>query len=1020
MKLRTPFAFPVSLPVSLVAGIGALAGLASLPLAAQTASFVYAQTTLGSGMSQPHGVAVDAAGNLYIADSTGNQVVRIDAATGAQTTLGSGLLNPSGIAVNSAGDVFIADSSNNRVVVVPAGGGPQLTVGASGLVTPLQIAVDASDNLYIVDNGNGRVVKVWANGTAPSVVASGLSNPQGVAVDGSGDVYIAENSGEDVLKIGPSGGVPTKVASGLIPTQLAVDAAGDLFIAVDGGLMEVPSGGGVPVNPTPGLGGYALGVAVDANGRLYVAEGSLTSVSELQTGAVDFGTVPLCPASQRTSAACAAKMTLTFNVSSPSQVYPYSVSTRGLGFTEFTYGESTTCGTQAAGSDCTIAMSFAPTAPGLRRSAVILGDQHGNTLASVPVYGTGLGPQIDFGGATQSNVGSGFNQPSGMVLDGAGDLFVTDTLNNRVVEIPANGGAQSTVGSGLALPVGIAIDGLGNLYVSELGAGDLVSLSAFGSQFTLASGFAGPAGVAVDALDDIYIANSSGGVVAEIVASTAKVTTIGTGLSGPAAVALDSAGDLFIADTTNDRVVEVTPGGVQSTVASGFDKPQGIAVDAAGDLFVADTGNNRVVEVPAGGGAQFGVGSGFKSPTGLLLDDAGNLYVADTGNNRVVKIERSAAPTLHFAATLVGQTSADSPRALTAQNTGNQPLNLANVSYPVDFPVDFDAEDGLCTGSASLAPGQQCALPVDFTPLHGGALSETLSITDDALNVSGTVHSIALSGSGLLSQDIVFLPPATLTFGAAPLNLGGLAKATSGLPVSFKVVSGPATLKGSVLTITGAGSVVVQASQAGNASYVAATPVTTTIAVAKATPVIAWASPSPIVYGTRLGAAQLDAKSAVAGKFVYSPAAGTVLPVGTQTLTVEFMPASTANYLTANAKVTITIAKATLTVTAKSFTIKKGTAIPTLTAIYSGFVNGDTVKVLSGAPSLSTTAKAGSPVGTYPITIQQHTLFAKNYSFKLVSGTLTITSASGVKKHPMVNLPLPPPSPAPPSLPWPS
>lgn len=986
--------------------------LCALPsqLTAQTATFVYAQAPLGTGLMQPAGVAVDAAGDVYIVDGTGNQVVRIDAVTGAQTTIGSGLLSPNGVAVNSAGDVFIADGGNNRVVVVPAGGGPQITAGASGLLTPVQVAVDSSNNLYIVDNGNGRVLEVFANGSAPASVATGLADPQGVAVDSAGNVYISQNSAETVIKVAPGGGTTT-VSTGFIPTQLAVDAAGDLFIAGDGGLMEVPAGGGTPVNPTPGLGGYAVGVAVGANGRLYVSEGSQTTVTEIQTDAVDFGSLAVCSASQKSSPACSRTITLTFNVSSPSQVYPYSVSTQGLGFNEFLYGQATTCGTQAVSSICTAVLSFSPTAPGLRRSEVIIGDQHGNALSAVPVYGTGLAPQISLIDATQRSVGSGFNEPSGMVMDGAGDLFVTDTFNNRVVEIPANGGAQTTVGTGLALPAGIALDGAGGLYITELGAGALVAIPGpgFGGQFTLASGFDGPAGVALDGRDNIYVANSGGAAVAKIAPGAVQIATVGSGLSGPAAVAVDAAGDLFIADTVNDRVVEVTPAGVQTTVVSGLNKPQGIAVDAAGDIFVSNTGANQVMEITPGNVQQISMAGSFKSPTGLLLDGAGNLYVADSGNNRIVELEFGSAPSLSFPATEVGTTSSGSPDSLFVQNIGNQPLDIGEVTYPQDFPVDFSfvSAADLCISGTTLASGQLCTLAIDFTPQTAGALSEGLGIDDNSLSPLGSSQRILLSGTALLGQSIVFLPPSSVTFGAAPINLAALAGATSGLPVSFSVASGPATLKGSVLTITGAGSVVIRAGQAGNSSYVSAASVTKTITVAKATPVITWSTPASIVYGTKLGSAQLDAKSSVAGKFVYSPAAGTVLTAGAHTLSVTFTPTSTANYLTAKASVTITVAKATLTVTAKSFSIKKGSAIPKLTAIYSGFVNGDTTKALAGAPVLSTTAKSTSPVGAYPITIKQGTLAAKNYAFKFVNGTLTITAASGIKKPQPVGSPLP-------------
>ena len=88
-----------------------------------------AQTTVLSGLSSPTGVAVDAAGNVFIVESGSGIVVEVTPA-GVLTTLVSGLSSPNGVAVDTAGDVFIADKGNNRVVKVPAGGGPQTTVAA--------------------------------------------------------------------------------------------------------------------------------------------------------------------------------------------------------------------------------------------------------------------------------------------------------------------------------------------------------------------------------------------------------------------------------------------------------------------------------------------------------------------------------------------------------------------------------------------------------------------------------------------------------------------------------------------------------------------------------------------------------------------------------------------------------------------------------------------------------------------------------------------------------------------------
>jgi sugar lactone lactonase YvrE len=986
---------PVSLACSVLFGWAVCAGPADL--AAQTATFAGAQTTVGSGFSQPTGLAVDSAGDLFVVDNSGSQVVKIAAATGAQTTIGSGLKNPTGVAVDGAGDVFIADAGNNRVVVVPADGGPQLTVGASGLNTPVQIAVDSAGNLYIVDNGNARVVKVSADGSPLTTVGSGFANLQGVAVDASGNVYIADNSNEMVVKVTP-GGTQTTVASGLIPTQLAVDLAGDLFIADDGGVRELPAGASSLVNITGTMvTGYGQGVAVDNAGRLFVSVAGQKTVSEVMTGSVDFGSLPVCPAAERNSAACSTTITLNFNVTSPAEVFPYSVSTRGVAIDDYMQNGSETCGAVTSGTTCTLIVTFSPSAPGLRRSAVFLGDRQGQFLATVNVYGTGVAPQAAFYGNGLTTVVSGLSRPSAVALDGGGDLFIADTFNNRVLELPAGGGAQTTVGTGLNLPAGIAIDGSGDIYVTEVGTGDVILIPGpgLGFQGGPVAELNEPVGVTVDGPGNVYIADSSDGFVLRLNVNGSSPTQLATGLHDPAAVAVDALGDLFITDTANNQIVELLPDGTESDLGTGLNLPQGVAVDAAGDIFVADSGNNRIVEIPAGGGAQLTLATGLKSPMGITFDLAGNLYIADTGNNRVVELPFAPPAALHFASTEVGFTSSDSPQNLVVQNIGNQQLNVTNVVYPADFPVGFEASghESLCTGETMLTPGQVCDLSFNFTPLGPTPQPEQFKITDNTMGVSGSTQSIELAGTALLSQRIVFLLPASTTFSPAPSNLSSYGAATSGLPVSFKIVSGPAKLSGSVMTLTGAGKVVIQASQPGNAAYVAAASVTKTINITKATPAITWAAPAAITYGAKLSSAQLDAKSTVAGKFTYLPAAGAVPSAGTGTLAVTFTPTNASGYATVKASVKITVNKATLTVSAKSMSIKKGSAIPKLTAAYSGFVNGDTAaKALTGAPSLSTTAKSTSPAGTYAITVKQGTLAAKNYAFKLINGVLTITS----------------------------
>jgi hypothetical protein len=172
------------------------------------------------------------------------------------------------------------------------------------------------------------------------------------------------------------------------------------------------------------------------------------------------------------------------------------------------------------------------------------------------------------------------------------------------------------------------------------------------------------------------------------------------------------------------------------------------------------------------------------------------------------------------------------------------------------------------------------------------------------------------------------------------------------------------------------------------------------INVSKALPTVTWNNPADIAYGTALSETQLNATAtnpingfAVAGSFNYTPAAGTVLHAGNgQALRADFAPSITTNYDTPGQKtVSINVMKASLTITADTRVKLFGDPNPSLTFTPTGFVNGDTASVLSGVPSLTTTATQSSPVGSYPITITQNTLTAADYAFSFVNGTLNIT-----------------------------
>ena len=161
------------------------------------------------------------------------------------------------------------------------------------------------------------------------------------------------------------------------------------------------------------------------------------------------------------------------------------------------------------------------------------------------------------------------------------------------------------------------------------------------------------------------------------------------------------------------------------------------------------------------------------------------------------------------------------------------------------------------------------------------------------------------------------------------------------------------------------------------------------IVITQAGAMLVWANPADIVYGTPLGATQLNAVAAVPGTFVYAPGAGTVLNAGNgQTLHVDFTPTDTVNYSPASADVGINVLRAPLTVRADDKAKALGAPLPMFTATYSGFVNGDGPGSLSGTLVFTTPATAASPVGTYPIV--PGGVSSTNYDITFVNGTLTI------------------------------
>lgn len=298
-----------------------------------------------------------------------------------------------------------------------------------------------------------------------------------------------------------------------------------------------------------------------------------------------------------------------------------------------------------------------------------------------------------------------FYNPVGVAADSAGNLYVADAFNSLVRKIALDGEVTTFAGSatsGFADGVGtaaefnhlhsLALDSSGNLYVSDTdnnrirkitsdgvvttfaGSGTIGSVDGSG----IAAEFNKPYGVAFDSAGILYVADTYNSLIRKITPDGVVTTFAGSGTAGysdgtgtaatfnhPRRLAFDSADNLYVADTDNNLIRKISPAGVVTTFAGSgtvgyvdgagtaaeFNHPDCVALDGLGNVYVIDTFNNRIRKITsnavvttfAGSGAAdytdgIGTAASFNQPNGGGFDSSGNLYVADTFNNRIRKI----------------------------------------------------------------------------------------------------------------------------------------------------------------------------------------------------------------------------------------------------------------------------------------------------------------------------------------------------------------------------------------------
>jgi len=648
---------------------------------------------VAASLSDAEGVAVDAAGNIYIADANDHRIRKVANDGTISTLAGDGfpgfsgdggpasaarLNTPYGIAVDRAGNLYIADLGNNRVRKIGFDGTITTVSGTDKFLAPRNVALDSAGNLYVSEFGGHRVRRVAAiHGAITTIAGTGtagfagdggsaktaqLNYPAGLAFDSAGNLYIADSSNNRVREILVSGIITTVLGTGdpgatlpnqlNVPTGLAIDSAGNLDVADSGNqrIQQLAPAGAIQTLP-----GAGRGLAADSKGDLLIAGGS--------------------------------------------QVFELSAS--------------------------------------LKLSTIAGG---GSYLFSG-----------DGGPATSARL----NSPVAIALDSKGDLYIADQKNSRVRMVDTTGTIRTidgdgTFGSGageLSAPGGVAVNSSGVLYIADQNNDRIEAILSSGTTVTVAGtavpGFNGdglpgtstqifsPGNMAIGPDGTIYFADKGNQRLRALRTDQTISTLTQVAAAG---VAVDTTGVVYIAVADLHQVLRIDRAGHQDVIsgtgtpgfggdggpalAAQLNSPGGVAVDRQGDIYIADTGNNRLRVITLDGNIQTITGTGaadfdgdggpalsavLNAPTALAIDFTGNIWMADTGNNRVRKLS-----------------SAGTAAEVSQPGTAPSVLNAASLLGGPVAPGEIVSIFGLNMGPATPATGA-----IDSTGVLPTVLAQT-------------------------------------------------------------------------------------------------------------------------------------------------------------------------------------------------------------------------------------------------------------------------------------------------------
>jgi sugar lactone lactonase YvrE len=778
--------------------------------------------TNGAGYTD---LVFDAAGNLFIATSTiptdnPNTIYKCDAtcqtsSTGTPIKIYADTKPMGALAIDPWGNLFFSDgdSAENKTTYLNE--------------LPFQSGAYAA---------SPTVLESYTNKTP---YGNGFS---GVAVDGGGTLYFATND-DGIFAIpntqagGPNLAAMYKVANGG-GYGIALDAKGNVYLVHYAG------------SPPAGSANYAVDQFL---------------VNNLSLGALTLG--------QTTPAATAAVID---NSASCTPALTMAATEFGVANNEFAVTAGTDCSAALGTSNGTLSpavsltgavtsatITFSPAKVGERSAALTILNSASSATGVATLAGVGQGVLANVDPGVNTPYATGFTAPAAVIADAAGDLIVADSGAGKVYEIAAGSTTLTPIGTGFTTPWALAFDANGNLFVADTGIPAIVKIlntgatGSFvaGSQSTIATAstvFGGtalglPAGLAFGPDGLLYIADLPNARVVTYNPSTAAPGVIPSiaGIKSAAGVAVDASGSVYVADDSLNEIFIVSATGKVSTVApTGLTKVVGVTVDPSGSVFIADGSN--VVRVPAESGAldaskAIVLEKNPQTVQSIWLDASGNLYTADLSAKAVYAVQRTAAA-IGIGTVQNGLTNSG---PVFLMNAGNASLTLATpaVIQPTNtmFALTAAAQNG-CTDGSTGSSGAACQFTATFAPAVGtpdGAQTGSATIQ---LSPSGSVPVTitgTASASSVKAQTISgFAPPSPILVGQQ-ITLAATGGG-SGNPVVFTIDASStcktcATIVGNALSASAAGTMIVDANQAGGANngeqYAAAPQVQATILI---------------------------------------------------------------------------------------------------------------------------------------------------------------------------------------------